>query len=123
MSNSAKDRRPRGVRPVQRIELSERNLKRQWILLVLFIVIALVAFGYGIYSFLISETEPSVAWQVIKPTTDASLCGDDFIFNYYWEKGGTKEEYQRLVSVYSKAIQNADRLFGCSALCRACYIR
>ncbi len=115
MSNSAKDRRPRGVRPVQRIELSDRNIKRQWILLILFIVIALVAFGYGIYSFLISETEPSVGWQVIKPTTDASLCGDDFIFNYCWEKGGTKEEYQRLVSVYSKAIRNADRLFGIDA--------
>ena len=115
MSNHAKDQRPRGIRPVQRIELSERNLKRQWILLVLFIVIALVAFGYGIYSFLVSETEPSVGWQVIKPTTDASLCGDDFIFNYCWEEGGTKEEYKRLVSVYSQAIRTADRLFGLDA--------
>ena len=61
MSNSAKDRRPRGVRPVQRIELSDRNIKRQWILLILFIVIALVAFGYGIYSFLISETDAGSA--------------------------------------------------------------
>jgi len=111
MSNYAKDQRPRGIKPVQRIELSEGNVKRQWILLAVFIVIALVAFGYGIYSFLVSEKEPQVGWQVIDSKTNASLCGDDFIFNYCWEKGGTKEDYQRLVSLYSNAVKTADRLF------------
>jgi hypothetical protein len=111
MSNYAGDRRPRGLKPVQRIELDERSTKRQWILLAVFIVIALVAFGYGIHSFLVSEKEPQTGWHVIDPKTDASLCGDDFIFNYCWEKGGTKEDYQRLVSLYAEAIKTADRLF------------
>ena len=111
MSSSAKDQRPRGIRPVQRIELDDRNVKRRWILLIVFILIALVAFGYAIYSFLISEKEPQTGWQVIDPKTDATLCGNDFIFNYCWEKGGTKEDYQRLVSTYAQAIKTADRLF------------
>ena len=111
MSNYARDKRPRGIKPVQRIELSEKDAKRQWILLAVFVAIALVAFGYGIYSFLISEKEPQEGWQVIESNTDAALCGDDFIFHYYWEKGNAKADYQRLVSIYTEAIKTADRLF------------
>ena len=74
MKNKGRDNRPR-LKPVKKIELSEKNIKMRWILIGILLTIAIVAFGIGIYSFL--NTEPG--WNEVKVNEKSANCSSDFI--------------------------------------------
>ena len=78
MSNEAKNEMPRGLKPVQSVELSENHLKTKWILVGAFVVLALVAFGIAINGWLSEEP----GWVEIEATAGKVHCGEDFIFSY-----------------------------------------
>ena len=112
MSNEAKNEMPRGLKPVQSVELSENRLKTKWILVGAFVVLALVAFGIAINGWLSEEP----GWVEIEATAGKMHCGEDFIFSYCLGEGElspTKEKKQ-IRELYSQCVVNAYQLFHAS---------
>ena len=54
MSNG--DRKPRGLKPVEKVELSSKHLTLRYILMVVFILIALAAIWFGVQQCTAVET-------------------------------------------------------------------
>lgn len=110
MANRFRDNKPRGLRPVQRIELSEENAKRRFIVVVVLILIGATAIAFGVGSLL--STEPG--WQQIEANPSDVSCARDFVFNYYFEDkeiSATKEQ-KALNNLYSSLCVDAYRLFN-----------
>lgn len=110
MANKFRDNRPRGLKPVQRIELSEANAKRRFIVVVALILIGATAIAFGVGALL--ETEPG--WQQIEANPKKVSCARDFVFNYYFadeEISATKEQ-KALNSLYSSLCVTAYELFN-----------
>lgn len=80
------------------------------ILLIVFLVIAIVAFGIGIYSVL--DTEPG--WEVVECASAEVNCSSEFVFSYCY--GQTEEnpsvEMKRLSNLYSQLATDAWRIFN-----------
>ena len=110
MSNKARDEKPRGLKPVQSVELSENHFKTRWILVGVFVVIALVALGVMLSEWLTEDA----GWVEIEATASQLHCGEDFIFSYCLGNGElspTKEKKQ-VSALYSDCIVGAYRLFN-----------
>lgn len=110
MSNKLRDNKPRGLKPVKRIELSEDNAKRRIILAVVFLLVGAIAIALGV-GFLL-DTEPG--WKQIEGNSNELSCAEDFIFNYYFadeEISATKEE-KALKALYSKLCVKAYEVFN-----------
>ena len=101
------------VRPLQRVEISESNVKLRLILIVLLLAIAATALVVGVSSAL--KTEPG--WQ---PVTVQSLkvnCGDDFVLDYDFSADGSaaSSQFKKLTTLYSTACEDAYRIFNAYA--------
>ena len=110
MSNRSKDNRPRGLRPIQKIELSDTNLKPKFILMIAFLIIGIIAFGVFLWSLL--DTDPG--FSTVEVAASETNCSGDFIFNYCFGKGDLSpiEEKKQLTSLYTDATVKAYRLFN-----------
>ena len=96
-------------KPPKQIELSEKNKKVRIILLCVFIVIAVVAFGIGVSSLLTIEE----GWHSIEVDSDELNCGDDFVFDYYFGKDGTPmSEYKNVCNLYSTLATKSYLIFS-----------
>lgn len=107
MSNNE---RPRGLRRIQNIELSEDKAKFRFVLVIVFIGIALLAFGIFLSTMLTKDE----GWYTITAETDYINCGSDFVFNYYvgsTEKDKT-EEYRAVKKLYGELTVKGYRLFN-----------
>lgn len=109
MSKNARDRRPY-VRPVRRVELPEINVKTRWILLVVFLAIAVVAFGVGIQSAL--SVEPG--WQEVTVTAQEPNVSGEFQLMYDFSEEGSAATAQmkQLQTLYTDAACRAYRVFS-----------
>ena len=109
MKRKARDNRPR-LKPVKQIELSEKNIKVRWILIGIFLTIAIVAFGVGIYSFF--STEPG--WQQVSVSEKEPNCSYDFLLMYdFTGSGGSATAVNRKVTaIYTEQTQKAYQLFS-----------
>lgn len=107
MSKNHRDHRPY-IRPVTRISLPEIHVKTRWILLVLFLSIAVVAFGLGIQDFL--TTDPG--WQEVEATAGQPSCAQDFQFLYDFSQEGATAQYKQLQSLYTQSAEQLYRLFS-----------
>lgn len=107
MSKTPRDRRPY-IRPVTRISLPEINVKARWVLLVLFLAIAVVAFGLGIRDFL--TTDPG--WQEVEVTAGQPSCAQDFQLMYDFSQEGATAQYKQLQSLYTQSAEQLYRLFS-----------
>lgn len=108
MSNS--NERPRGLRRIQNIELSEDKAKFRFVLVIVFIGLAMLAFGIFI-SGLLTKNE---GWYTITAETEYINCGSDFVFNYYvgsTEKDNTAE-YKEVKKLYGELTVKGYRLFN-----------
>lgn len=112
MSKNARDKRPY-VRPVTRLELSEKNIKFRWIAIVVLLAIGVVSIGYGISAAL--TTEPG--WQEITALSDDVNCGDDFVLMYEFRADGSNPtlQYKALESLYGELTASAFALFSAEA--------
>lgn len=106
MSKKPRDNRPY-IRPVTRISLPEINVKTRWILLILFLAIAITAFGVGVKAFL--TTDPG--WQEVEVSSQDVSCAQDFRLMYDFSQEGATAQYKQLQSLYSQATQELYRLF------------
>lgn len=109
MRKTGRDKRPH-VKPVTRIELSEKNIKLRWILIVVFLSIAVVSILIGLTSML--NTEPG--WQEVEVSSEQPTCSEDFVLMYDFggSGGNATAEYKQLTALYSEAMANAFRIFS-----------
>ncbi len=95
---------------ITNIEVARKNLPLRIILLVLALVIAFAAFGYGLTALL--TTEPG--WKVIESNSVNLNCSADFSLNYNLgagEQDATAED-KALTVLYSKVTEDAYQLFN-----------
>ena len=110
MRNSNRGRRTPYVRPIQRVELSESNVKLRLILVVVLLAVATVAVIVGVSSALKTEA----TWQRIEVQSLKKHCGDDFVFDYdFTDTGsGATAGFKKLTALYSTACEDAFRIFS-----------
>lgn len=96
---------------MERIELSQTHIGLRLGFAILFLVIAVSAFAYGISTLFTADP----GWQEIKASSSAAInCGGDFTLLYELGASGTSAtaEKKALVSVYTEAVVTAYRLFS-----------
>ncbi len=99
-----------GVRPVERIELSEKSPKKRLIIVISLIAFALIMFAVAI----ISALSVPGGWTRIEPAnSSADTVAIDFVFSYNLGASGAspKEEYRELSRLYSGLCHSAYTLF------------
>lgn len=109
MKSKGRDNRPH-LKPVKKIELSEKSIKMRWILIGIFLTIAVVAFGIGIYSFL--TTEPG--WNEVKVNEKSANCSSDFLLMYDFSgtAGSATAVNKKITSLYTEHSQIAFQVFS-----------
>lgn len=95
--------------PVKNLILSDENRMLRIILMVVFLVIALVAFYIGIRAVL--DTEPG--WEAVECASGEVNCSSDFVFSYCYgqTEGNPSVEKKRLSNLYSQLATDAWRIF------------
>lgn len=109
MSKNARDNRPY-IRPVTKLELSEKNIKFRWIAIVLLLSIAVLAIGYGFHSAL--SVEPG--WEQVTVHPEEVNCSEDFVLMYDFGRGDINPTaaYKKLEILYRDLTVSAYRLFS-----------
>ena len=110
MSRTARDNRP-NLKPVTKVKLNEKYTKVRLVLVVLLVLIAAAAFGYGVYSLL--QQEPG--WMEIEAESGSGgTCGDEFVFLYELGAGelAPTAEKKALTLLYTQAAEQACQLFN-----------
>ncbi len=98
------------VKPVEKIELTDKNNKGKLALVILLLAIGLFAIGYGLVNLLSTEK----GWREIKVNnTEEMNCGSDFIFMYNIGAGEDSPtvENKALTNFYSDASVQAYKVF------------
>lgn len=110
MSNKSKDLRPRGLRPMKSIEISETSVKPRFILMIVFLVIGAIALGGFVWSLL--TTDPG--WTTIEVASSEKNCSGDFIFTYCLGEGDLSPtaENKQVTELYTDATVRAYKLFN-----------
>ena len=111
---SKKNKGGSSLPPVKNLILSDENRMLRIILLIVFLVIAIVAFGIGIHSVLSTE----LGWETVECASGEVNCSGDFVFSYCY--GQTEEnpsaEKKRLTNLYSQLATDAWRIFNTDVL-------
>lgn len=100
------------VKPVQKIELSDKNNKLKLILVILLLALGFTAIGYGIMAAISTEK----GWKEIEANSTEGLnCSSDFVFIYNIGAGGISPtvENKAITNLYSKATEDAYKIFTC----------
>lgn len=115
MKRQAPDRTAYQPKPVEQVEVNEGQVKARIILLILAIVIAIVAFGWVIFS----RTHVDTGWREIEVTSDGTMnCSQDFQFNYYLGGSGMSAaaELKAITLLYTQATEDAYAIFNAREL-------
>ena len=109
MSKNSRDKRPY-IRPATSLELNQSNVKLRWILVCVLFLIAIVAFGIGLFQSL--ETEPG--WQDIAVASGKTNCGAEFVLMYDFSEAGAgaTQLNKQLSTDYSKFCEDAYAIFS-----------
>lgn len=93
---------------VQRIELSEKNVKLRWILVCVLAGIAVVAILIGIFS-----SRQKAGWYTVTSDSSGLHCGDAFVLNYEFGAGerSAAKEGKELQKLYTALTEKAWQLF------------
>ena len=105
-----KEKHFRTPKPVKNIEVSEGNIKFRIILLIAAVVLALCAFGYGIWSCVSVDD----GWASIGYNGSELNVSQEFIFMYELGSGelSATVEYRELTNLYSEMTEKAYKLFN-----------
>ena len=108
MSRYARDKTP-NIKPVQRIELSEKHIKLRVILMIVFILIAALAVGFGVKSCLSAEK----GWQEITSSNAANSLSVVFklVYNIGESDLDVTNEKKSVQYIYTAAAQEAYKLY------------
>lgn len=110
MSRGIRARMPHYAEPVQKIEVKNKNIKLRLAAAVLFLIIGVTAFAYGIISFLKGEA----GWREIEVYSSAGVtCGEDFVFLYeVGSRESVSKEVRLVTTLYSDAAKTAYEIFS-----------
>lgn len=109
MGRTARKKEP-PVKPVQKIQLSEKNPQWRFIAFLVVVTIAVFAFGYGLTSLLNGEA----GWREIEVSSSKDMnCSGDFVFQYYVGGSGASAsaDQKAVTALYSDACIKAYQLF------------
>ena len=111
MGRTVKDPNRRRPKPVQKVQLSEKNVGRRIVLVVLFLAIGSGFLVYGFMNFLRGDS----GWREISVKAGAELnCSEDFTLKYNVGAGGVSAggEAKALSLIYTDAAVKGYRLFN-----------
>lgn len=99
----------REPRPVNRVEISEKNQKLRIVAAVLLLVIGAIGITAGIMGLLHKET----GWQRVQLTTQERSCSESFILQYNFSGSGAEATAinSKIQTAYGEACVKAYRLF------------
>ena len=94
---------------IETIKLSEKNIGLRAFAVGVLLLIAALALGSALTDFL--NTDPG--WQTVEVESDAVNVSTEFQFNYDFSVygGAASNAYKQMISVYSKATEEAYRIF------------
>ena len=98
------------MRPVQRIELSEKHTRQRLIAVIACLIVASGAFIYALNGLMSNDS----GWTSIEASSSAETnCGDDFVFQYYVGAAGVDAtaEKKALTLLYTDALVKAYEVF------------
>ena len=98
------------VRPVSRVELSEKNVKQRFAAAIVLLVIAAGAFLYALNGLMSNDS----GWTNIEASSSADInCGEDFIFRYYIGAAGVNAtaEKKALTLLYTDSVVKSYQMF------------
>ncbi len=99
-----------GVRPVERIELSEKNPKKRIIIAAVLLAVGLLFIGIAVYSWL----DDDAGWTEITPSASGESVAQELVF--YYELGVSERspssERKELTALYSELCTHAYKLFS-----------
>lgn len=106
---SSGDKRPRGLKPITKIELSSKNGKLRAILAVVCLVVGIGILVYALSGMLSTDS----GWKTVEVSSSNLNCSADFVLSYYLGDAGisTTSEYKQLSALYTEATENAYRIF------------
>lgn len=109
MARRARDRRQASPPPVERVEVSGKQLGWRIFLFFLALTVAVTALGYGVYDWL--STDPG--WIEVEDSTDEISCSQEFTFRYLVTDGGMEatNRLRTLRAAYGELSVRAYRLF------------
>lgn len=111
MGRTARDNRDRPhPKPVQRIELSEKNWKRRLLAAALLLVVGGAAIAYSVSGLFSAES----GWQAIEASTAGGpTCADELVFLYDLGAGemSARRELRELTALYSDACRKLFQLY------------
>lgn len=98
------------VRPVQKIELSDKNMKPRILFAVLFLIFGMVCTGIGLMSALETDTD----WQEIEATATVPNCSEYFVLMYDFSDAGKNASSmsKALTNLYSEAVVTGYQCFS-----------
>ena len=111
MKRTAAERTANQPQPVERVNVNEKGTKKRVVLLIVAILVALGAFGYGIGTLTNVET----GWYVIEATSASEMnCAQDFVFRYDLGHSGigAAAENKALSMLYTEATEKAYQIFN-----------
>lgn len=111
MGRTVKDPNRRQSKPVQKVQLSEKNVGRRIVLVVLFLAIGSGFLVYGFMNFLRGDS----GWREISVKAGSELnCSEDFTLKYNVGAGGVSAggEAKALSLIYTDAAVKGYRLFN-----------
>jgi hypothetical protein len=110
MFNLFKRHKYREPKPQPAVEVSDKHVSLRFVLLIVFVVVAVVSLTYGFTS--LFSTDPG--WRTVEVEGGEVSCGQDFVFNYNVGVSGVDatQEYRSLTSLYTQACRKAYRLFS-----------
>ena len=99
----------REPKPVNRIELTEKNTTLRWIAVLALLVIGAVGITVGIMNMLNKET----GWQRVQITTQERNCSENFILQYNFSGSGAEATAvnNKLQAAYGEASVKAYQVF------------
>ena len=111
MGRTVKDPNRRQPKPVQKVQLSEKNVGRRIVLVILFLAIGSGFLVYGFMNFLRGDS----GWREISVKAGSELnCSEDFTLKYNVGAGGVSAggEAKALSLIYTNAAVKGYRLFN-----------
>jgi len=110
MGKATKEYRPHNLKPVQRIELSEKNMKLRSVLAIVFLAIGAIALGLGFSS--LFKSDPG--WAVIEVNSSELNCSGEFVFNYClgMSEASATSENKQLTDAYTELTTSAYKIFN-----------
>lgn len=110
MKRYAREKTPPPVKPVQRVEVTDKYRKLKWVMVAVFLALGVTLIAFGVREYF--NQEPG--WQVVQITSaEDTSCSGEFVFSYLFGAGElpANQEVNQVSTLYTETAVHAYRLF------------